>query len=146
MAWVVPIPQRHFTFITVKYINNLHSQVELNIVLLVAVSSENPDGLVVAYFIIDSPCVQKGPFMGGPLSYIRHMSILRNDNVECPCHLFSPMSHVNSKKRLSHDLTIIFTPLSHVHDICKKRLCRLSILGVNDNSIVEKVNAFTFIF
>ena len=40
------------------------------------------------------------------------MSILRNGNVACPCRLFSPMSHVEFKKRLcqlSH-VTLIFSP------------------------------------
>ena len=34
---------------------------------------------------------------GGPQC---RMSILRNGNVACPCHLFSLMSHVEFKKRL----------------------------------------------
>ena len=44
-----------------------------------------------------------------------HLSILRNGDIECPCRLFSPMSHVEFKKfkAMSH-VTIIFTPLSHV--------------------------------
>ena len=46
--------------------------------------------------------------MGGPQC---HMSILRNDNVACPCRLFSPMTHV--EKAMSH-VSITFTPLPHV--------------------------------
>ena len=43
--------------------------------------------------------VKLGSLMGGPQC---RMSILRNGNVACPCHLFSPMSHVEFKKRLCH--------------------------------------------
>ena len=38
-----------------------------------------------------------GPLIGGPQC---RMSNLRNGNLACPCCLFSPMSHVEFKKRL----------------------------------------------
>ena len=49
------------------------------------------------------------------------MSILRNGNVACLCHLFSPMSHVEFKTRLCH-MSLYFyslcriplSPMSHV--------------------------------
>ena len=48
------------------------------------------------------------------------MSILRNGNVACPCCLFSPMSHVEFKKRVCHmslsflDYVACLSPMSHV--------------------------------
>ena len=47
------------------------------------------------------PMTDVGPLMGGPQC---HMSILRNDNVACPCRLFYPMSHVEFKNRPCHIL------------------------------------------
>ena len=40
-----------------------------------------------------------GPLIGGPQCRI---SILRNDNVACPCRLFYPISHVEFKNRQCH--------------------------------------------
>ena len=54
----------------------------------VYISPERPDSLRYT---------AEGPLMGGPQC---RMSILRNGHVTFPCHLFSPMSHVEFKKRL----------------------------------------------
>ena len=42
---------------------------------------------------------RRGPLMGIPQCCV---SISSNGNVPCPCHLFSPMSHVEFKKCLCH--------------------------------------------
>ena len=65
--------------------------------------------------------------MGGPQC---RMSILRNGNVTCPCRLFSPMSHVEFKKRLCH-MSLRF--LAHV--VCHLALCRMSNLRNGDVSL-----------
>ena len=68
--------------------------------------------------------VEVGPLIGGPP--ICRMSILRNCNVACPCRLFSPMSHVELKKRLCHYIFspchMSLSPMSHVE--FKKVPCR----------------------
>ena len=64
--------------------------------------------------------------MGGPQC---RMSILRNGNVPCICTLFSPMSHVEFKKRLCPmslhfypSCRMSLSPMSHVE--FKKGPCR----------------------
>ena len=79
-----------------------------------------------------------GPLVAGPQC---HMSILRNGNVACLCCSFSPMSHVEFKKRLCNRSLLIFT--SYV--ACHYALCRmlnlrnahvaLLILGVKGHSV-----------
>ena len=74
-----------------------------------------------------------GALEGGPPC---RMSILRNFNVACHCRLFSPMSHVEFKKRLRH-MSLNFSPCRMSLSLMSNfRNCHvaLSILGVKGHS------------